>query len=93
MSIFNFRKATLNDIPFLVETIIEAEKSGTNILPYTTIFRLSETESKKYITDMFLEEIDGCQLSISSYMITEQNRKSAGAIGSERIPSSIFKTC
>ena len=43
------RDGNINDIPFIVETIVEAEKSGTNIFSYNTIFGLSEEEAKKYI--------------------------------------------
>ncbi len=42
MSDFIIRPATIADAPFLAETIIEAEKSGTDKLSYTTIFGLSE---------------------------------------------------
>jgi ribosomal protein S18 acetylase RimI-like enzyme len=93
---FVFRKATLDDIPFLVETIVEAEKAGTEIFPYTTIFGLTETEAKKYLTAMLLEEIDHCELSVSSFMVAEINGKLAAAVGAwieanDGIPSSILK--
>ena len=53
MNDFIFRHANINDVSFLVDTIIEAEKSGTDILSYTTIFGLSEKEARKYIGEMF----------------------------------------
>ena len=74
------RQANINDVPFLVETIIEAEKSGTDILSYSTIFGLTTEEIRKYIADMLLEEIDGCELSISSFMVGEVNRKVVAAL-------------
>jgi hypothetical protein len=77
---FNIRPATKTDVPFLADTIIEAEKSGTDILSYSTIFGLSEEEAKKYISDMLLEEIDGCELSISSFLVAENNRKIVAAL-------------
>ncbi len=71
MKEFNIRRATINDVPFLVETIIEAEKAGTKVLSWSTIFGLSEDNTKKYILDMLSEEIDGCELSISSFLVAE----------------------
>lgn len=96
MEEFIFRHATLNDIPFLVDTIIEAEKSGTNVLTYSTIFGLSEIEARKYIEKMLQEEIDGCELSISSFFLGERFGKIVGAVGawyegSEGISSTIIK--
>lgn len=93
---FIIRQATINDVPFLVDTIIEAEKSGTNILSWSTIFGLSEEETRKYISDMLLEEVDGCELSISSFLVAEKNGQivaalSAWAEGINNMPSSELK--
>jgi ribosomal protein S18 acetylase RimI-like enzyme len=91
-----FREATAADIPFLVETIIEAEKSGTDVLSYTTVFGLGEAEAKKYITAMLEEEVDGCELSVSSFLLAEKDGQVAAAIaawieGEEGIPSTVLK--
>ena len=96
MAEFALRNANINDVPFLVETIIEAEKSGTDKLSYSTVFGLSEPESKKYISEMLLEEVNGCELSISSFLIAEKKEKIAAAIAawieeSEGVPSTILK--
>lgn len=93
---FLIRRATLRDIPFLVETIIEAEKSGTEILSYTTIFGLSVEETKVYIAQMLDEEIDHCELSVSSFMVAEDNDLIIAATGAweeaaEGLSSSILK--
>jgi len=80
MEEFIFRTATINDVPFLVETIIEAEKSGSNILSWTTIFGLSESDSKRYLSDMLKEEIDGCELSISSFLVAETKGQVVAAL-------------
>lgn len=90
------RNATLGDIPFLVETIIEAEKSGTPILSYTTIFGLIEEDVKKYIALMLEEEIDGCELSISAFLLAEFRGETIGAVcawveGLEGVSSTILK--
>lgn len=90
------RNATLNDIPFLVETIIEAEKSGTEVLSYTTIFGLSESEAKHYIALMLEEEIDGCELSVSAFLLAEIDGVVVAAVcawveGVEGVSSSTLK--
>lgn len=74
------RNATLLDIPFLVETIIEAEKSGTNTLSYSTIFGLSEADAKKYIALMLDEEVDDCELSVNAFLVAELNGETVGAV-------------
>lgn len=93
---FICRPATKKDIPFLVDTIIEAEKSGTDKLSYTSIFNLSESETRKYIADILLAEIDGCELSISSFFLAEINGTVVASVaawieGAEGIPSSVIK--
>jgi len=96
MNDFILRQATIKDIPFLVETIVEAEKSGTDKLSYSTIFGISEIEAKKYIEEMLLEEIDGCELSVSSFILAEKQGQIAAAAsawieGLEGTPSTILK--
>jgi hypothetical protein len=96
MNDYNIRKANIHDVPFLVDTIIEAEKSGTDILSYSTIFGLHEEESRKYIADMLLEEVDGCELSLSSFLVAESNGQVVAALsswveGMNNIPSSVLK--
>jgi ribosomal protein S18 acetylase RimI-like enzyme len=96
MNGFILRQASTCDIPFLVDTIIEAEKSGTSILTYTTIFGLTETDARDNIAKMLNEEIDGCELSVSGFILAENNGKIAGAVGawiegSEGIPSNVLK--
>jgi ribosomal protein S18 acetylase RimI-like enzyme len=96
MNEFRIRQATIIDIPFLVDTIIEAEKSGNSILTYTTIFGLTESEAREYIKKMLEEEIDGCELSVSGFILAELNGTIAGAVGawyegSEGVPSNFLK--
>lgn len=93
---FIIRPATVDDAPFLAETIIEAEKSGTDKLSYSTIFGLSEKEVHKYLIDILEEEIDGCELSVSSFIVAESNGKVAAALsawveGIEDMPSTVIK--
>ncbi len=96
MSDFIIRAATVNDAPFLAETIIEAEKSGTDKLSYSTIFGLSEEDVRKYLIEILEEEIDGCELSVSSFIVAESNGRVAAALsawveGTEDVPSTLIK--
>ncbi len=96
MNEFTIRQATSDDIPFLVDTIIEAEKSGTSTFTYTTIFGLTEPEARGYITKMLEEDIDGCELSVSAFILVEKAGIIMGAVGawlegSEGISSNILK--
>jgi ribosomal protein S18 acetylase RimI-like enzyme len=93
---FNFRRATLNDIPFLVETIIEGEKSGTKTLSYSKIFDISEKEVRKVLSNVLREEVDNTELSVSSFLLAERGSKIAAATsawveGIDGIPSTLIK--
>ena len=96
MNEFVIRNATLDDIPFLVETIIEAEKSGSDILSYSAIFGLSEVEVKSFIEKMLLEDVDHCELSISSFKVAMSSNRLVGAVsawieGCNGVPSTVIK--
>ena len=93
---FKFRQAKLEDIPFLVETIIEAEKSGTPVFTYNTIFGLGEEEAGNYIAKMLEEEIDDCELSVSGFLLAEKDGNIVGAVGAwvegaQGVPSTVLK--
>jgi ribosomal protein S18 acetylase RimI-like enzyme len=96
MSKYIFRPANLNDVDFLVKTIIEAEKSGSEIFSYSKVFNLSEDEVAAIFKEMFLEEIEGCEFSVSSYIVAEFENKVVAAIGAwveeEGNPSSKIKS-
>jgi ribosomal protein S18 acetylase RimI-like enzyme len=96
MSEYIVREATLNDVDFIVEAIIEAEKSGGAKLSYSAVFNLNEEEIRKIFRSMLLEEIDGCEFSITSYLVAEFDKKAVGTIGSwverQDAPSSFIKS-
>jgi len=90
------RSATVTDIDIIVEAIIAAEKSGSNVLSYTAIFGLTEEQTRGYLKEMLEEEIDGCELSLSSYLIAEFDNESVAVMGAwiegdEDMPSSTIK--
>lgn len=95
MTDYTVRAASLDDIDFIVKSIIEAEKSGSDKLSYSTIFNISEEEVSRILRMILLEEIDGCELSLSNYLIAEDENEVAGAIGAlvdnKEISSAVIK--
>lgn len=92
----NIRQAVASDIPFLVECIIAAEKSGTDKLSYCTIFDLAEFELRAMLAEILAEDIIGQELCVSGFFVAEAAGTLAGAVcawveGSERKPSGILK--
>lgn len=96
---FQIRPATVKDNPFLIETIIEAEKSGTDKIGLSNLFHLSEEKLRQCLIQMMEEEIDGCEFSISSFQIAEIEGISVAAIAGwiegeneDNIPSGMLKS-
>ncbi|HEY5122179.1 MAG TPA: GNAT family N-acetyltransferase [Ignavibacteria bacterium] len=81
MNEYLIRKATKNDLPFLADAVIAAEKGISDKLNYSTLFNLSEKEVKDLIIAMFEEEVDGCEFSVSSYLVTEYNGEPVATFG------------
>jgi ribosomal protein S18 acetylase RimI-like enzyme len=98
MNKYIIRKATLEDIPFLVEVVIAASKSNSDKLGFSTLFNLPEDKIRQIIGSMFEEEIDECEFSLSSFLITEHHGKPVAAVGGwiegliQKIPSSTLKS-
>jgi ribosomal protein S18 acetylase RimI-like enzyme len=91
------RPATNQDIPFLVETIVSAEKSNTPRMGLARLFEQGEEETRALIAAMLEEEVDGCEFSISSFLVAELAGNAAAAVagwieGSEDdMPSGLLK--
>jgi ribosomal protein S18 acetylase RimI-like enzyme len=66
---FAIRQATINDVPFICEAIIGAERSLGDRAGIAALFDLSEEDAGKLIGDMLCEEIDGCEFSVSSFLV------------------------
>ncbi|HMX78928.1 MAG TPA: hypothetical protein PLG91_01365 [Ferruginibacter sp.] len=71
MSEYLIRKAKPSDIPFLADVVIASEKAMSDRLSFTTLFNKPEEKVKQLIIQMFEEEVDGCELSLSSFIVTE----------------------
>jgi ribosomal protein S18 acetylase RimI-like enzyme len=76
------RNATYQDIDFIIETIIEAEKSFSNKISYCTIFSLSEKELIDLLKLILAENITGQELCYSEYLIAWYNSNYVGACSS-----------
>jgi N-acetylglutamate synthase-like GNAT family acetyltransferase len=81
MGEYYIRKATLKDVPFLAEVIVAAEKGNTGNMSYSTLFNLTESKVEELIIAILGEEIDGCEFSLSSYLVTEFDGKPVAALG------------
>lgn len=95
---YTIRPATLKDINFLIEAIIQAEKSGTDKLGLATLFNLTEQEVRTYLYAILEEEINGCELSISSFLVAEFDGECVTAVGGwkesdneDGLPSGVLK--
>ena len=96
MENLKIRKAEINDVDFLIDTIINAEKSGTDKLSYAGIFEINEAEVRSILKNILPENIEGQELCISSFLIVEIDGELAGACaswieGDTGMPSSIIK--
>ncbi|HRH70325.1 MAG TPA: GNAT family N-acetyltransferase [Flavobacteriales bacterium] len=92
------RPATTADVDFLAEAIIAAEKSNSPRLGLATLFGLTEEEVRALIIAMLREEVDGCEYSISSFLVVEHEGRAVAAVagwleGSEDdMPSGLLKS-
>lgn len=73
------RPATEKDIDFIIETITEAEKSGTDKIVLCSLFSLNEEEYKLLLREMLNENLEGQPYCISQFLIAESNGEYAGA--------------
>lgn len=94
-----FRNATLSDIDFLADVIIEAKKGVSNVVGMANLFELSIADFREYVKQMLEEEIDGCDFSVSSFIVVEYKGKPVAAFGGwvegeneDEMPSSILKS-
>lgn len=92
----SFRNAEIKDIPFIIETIIEAEKSGSNVIPTCKIFGLTEDEYKNILVEILAENYEDYDYHLSGYIVAEYEGVVIGALGSwieklNGLPSSVIK--
>jgi hypothetical protein len=76
------RKAGLKDIDFILEAIVESEKSSSDIISTCKVFDLSEDEFKEIVGRILLEDIPYYDYYLSGFTIAEKDGEYVGAIGS-----------
>lgn len=53
------RVATIHDIEFIIETIIEADKSGSNVISACNILNVNEQEYRNILKNILNDNIEG----------------------------------
>lgn len=93
------RLAKYDDIDFLTETVLQAEKSSSGMCGMANYFEITEDELRNYIKQAFEEDVDGCELSVSSFLVMEYDGKVVAAMGGwlegeneDKMPSSLLKS-
>lgn len=93
-----FRDATIEDVDFLSLAIVEAKKGVSNMVGMANLFGLSEKSFKEYVRQMLEEEIDGCDFSVSSFIIVEYEGEPVATFGGwiecdneDEMPSALLK--
>ena len=74
------RQATANDRDFLIDAIIEAEKSGSDIISYCSIFSITEEKLRETLSDIFDEEMEDQELHIPNFLIAEVDGQPAATL-------------
>lgn len=92
----NIRPAQIQDIPFIVNGIIEAEKSGTDLISYSEIFGLNEPDLRKILSQILEEDVPGSELCLSGFLVAFDDDIPAGCMagwieGAEGAPSGLIK--
>lgn len=92
------RQASLQDVEYLATAIIEAEKSATKKIGPANYFEITEEQYRQYMIAMLEEEVNGCELSISSFVVAEYEGEVVAALGGwlegeneDNMPSAILK--
>ncbi len=93
----SFRQATIDDIDFIIEAVIEAEKGGSDLISTCCIFALSEERYKVVLRNIFEQDIENFDYYLSGYLIAESGGNYIGASGSwlegaGDIPSGIIRS-
>lgn len=98
MDNYIIRQAIEADAPFVAEAIISAEKSHSDKLSLASLFDLTESKARSLIIEMLEEEIDGCEFSLSSFLLVEFEKQPIAAVGGwieqfgGELPSKLLKS-
>lgn len=76
------RQATLDDIDFIIETIVESDKSSSSVVSACNIFRLSLVDYKELLREILSLDFPNNEYSLSGFLVAEINNRLIGALGS-----------
>ncbi len=97
VSNLTIKAAGPNHVPFLVEAVLGAERSGGSHAGIARVFGSSDDRAADLIATMFAEEIDGCEFSVSSFLVAEIGGTAAAAVAGwvegfhDDMPSSLLR--
>ncbi len=93
------REARTDDIDFLIDVIIEAEKSGSGNCGLASLYGLTVEEIKPYLKQILEEEVSGCEFSIDGFLVIEYDNEPVAAFGGwweghneDSMPSALIKS-
>ena len=91
----SFRRGTVEDVEFITGAIIEAERSGTPRSMYEAVFNLSEAELRALLAAIVGQDIPGCELCCSSFVLALDGTTPVGALATwvegEEGPSNLVR--
>ena len=96
--IYTIRQACVQDIDFVADVIVAAEKSMTTNFGLARLFNMSEEEVRLCLIQILGEDVDGCEFSLSSFYIACYQDKPVAAMGGwlegcngDGMPSALLK--
>lgn len=79
LAAISFRPASADDLEFVIDCIVAAERSGQPRSLYERLFDLDETGLRALLREVCAEDLGGSELSVSSFLLaTEEGRAIAG---------------
>jgi ribosomal protein S18 acetylase RimI-like enzyme len=72
------RAASIDDVDFIIDGIISAEKSGSCILSYSTLYDLPEQRVRQIFDIILNEEVSGCEFALDSFLVAERDGRTVG---------------
>lgn len=95
----SINRATINDIDFITDTIVAAEKIGTDNFGLAKLFGVDEETMKDYVHTMLDEEVDGCEMSLTNFLVARHEGRPVAAFAGwvegcneDNMPSSLLKS-
>jgi ribosomal protein S18 acetylase RimI-like enzyme len=96
---YSLRFANEKDIPFLIDTIIAAEKSGTEKCGLSNLLGLTEELTRQGLHKILSEEIAGCEFSTNEFAVAVFNEQPVAAFcgwvegeNDDEQPSAVLKS-